>query len=148
MNVRPSLILPCLSAALICESEDLFISATHAEALKGIDPTTLSKVWKIDIETASNTLKVTSQYRKVDVDNSLSRNFSTNECMIRYKRIYTHFFTDTFFVTKKANSTKSNTCIQIFVRDKGFVFVVPMRSKSEFKDALKICCKEVGVPDE
>ena len=57
----------------IRESEDLFVSATHVEAPKGIDPTISSNVWKIDIETAYNTLKVTSQHRKIDVDNSLSR---------------------------------------------------------------------------
>jgi len=36
--------------------------------------------------------------------------------------------------------------MQVFVSDKGFVFVVPMKSKSEFPDALKLFCKEVGVP--
>ena len=37
--------------------------------------------------------------------------------------------------------------MQIFVSDKGFVYVVPMKSKSEFPDALKMFAKELGVPD-
>ena len=37
--------------------------------------------------------------------------------------------------------------MQLFVTDKGFVFVVPMRSKSEAPQALKLFAKEVGAPD-
>ena len=68
--------------------------------------------------------------------------------MLRYKRINTHFFTDTFFVTKKAKSIRGNTCMQLFVSDKGFVFVVPMKARSEFSDALKLFAKEIGVPTQ
>ena len=60
---------------------------------------------------------------------------------------YSLLFTDTFFVTKKATSKRGNTCMQIFVSDKGFVFVVPMKSKGEFVNALKLFAKEVGVTE-
>ena len=86
--------------------------------------------------------------RKHEVKGPLTRNFSTNDRMLQYKRINTHFFTDTFFVTKKAKSTCDNTCMQLFVSDKGFVFVVPMKSKAEFPDALKLFAKEIGVPTQ
>ena len=43
-----------IGSTKICESEDLFISATYVEAPKGIDPTISSNVWKIDIVTAYN----------------------------------------------------------------------------------------------
>ena len=66
--------------------------------------------------------------------------------MLRYKRIQSQFFTDTFFVTKTAKSSRGHTCAQIFVSDKSFVEVYLMRSKSEFGDALNMFCKEVGVP--
>ena len=56
------------------------------------------------------------------------------------------FFTDTFFATTKGKLTRGNTCVQIFVSDKGFVAIYPMKSKGEFLDALKLFCKEVGVP--
>ena len=36
--------------------------------------------------------------------------------------------------------------MQIFVSDKGFVYVVPMKSKGEFTDALHMFAKEIGVP--
>ena len=55
---------------------------------------------------------------------------------------------DTFFATKKGcKSTRGHTCCQLFVTDKGFVYVVPMTSKSEVYQAVKQFAKEVGVPD-
>ena len=136
------------------EVDDLFedaplameINALHAEIPKGVKPAALAKVWRIDVATAKRTLEVTTQLQHQDADSSLSRNFSTNDRMLRYKRINTHFFTDTFFVTKKAMSTRGNTCMQLFVSDKGFVYVVPMKSKADFPDALKQFSREIGVP--
>ena len=55
---------------------------------------------------------------------------------------------DTFFATSKAvKSSIGNTCCQLFVSDKGFVFVVPMKSTSEVPLALKLFAKEIGSPD-
>ena len=66
--------------------------------------------------------------------------------MLRYRRIKSFFFTDTFFVTKKAASSRGYTCMQIFVSDMGYVYVNSMKSVSEFSKALKIFSKEVEVP--
>ena len=59
---------------------------------------------------------------------------------------------DTFFVTAKAGkSTRGHTCMQLFVTDEGFVYVVPMTlkktSKKEVPLALKQFTKEIGAPD-
>ena len=35
--------------------------------------------------------------------------------------------------------------MQLFVSDKGFLFVVPMKYKSKFSDALNLFAKEIGV---
>jgi hypothetical protein len=112
----------------------------------GVSAIDLAKVWSIDEETATRTLNITTQLKQQEADGSLSRNFSTNDMMLRYKRIKTHFFTDTFFVTKKARSTRGHNCVQLFVSDRGFVYVVPMKSKGEFPYALKMFAKEIGVP--
>ena len=37
--------------------------------------------------------------------------------------------------------------MQIFVSDKGYVFISAMKSVSEFPKALKMFAKEVGVPE-
>ena len=43
-------------------------------------------------------------------------------------------------------SARGYTCMQLFVSDKGYVFVVAMKRVSEFLQALKMFAKEVGVP--
>ena len=64
--------------------------------------------------------------------------------MLRYKRISSFFFTDTFFGKK---SIHGYTCMQLFVSDKGFVKVYGMKSKGQFPLALKLFTKGVGVPN-
>ena len=67
--------------------------------------------------------------------------------MLWYRRIKSLLFTDTFFVTKKAASSRGYMCMQIFVSDMGYVCVVTMDSVKEFQKALKLVAKEVGVPE-
>ena len=67
--------------------------------------------------------------------------------MLSYCRIKSCFFTDTLFVTKAAKSIQGYTMIQLFVSDKGYLAIYPMRKRSEFKDALHLFCKEIGVPE-
>ena len=66
--------------------------------------------------------------------------------MLRYKRIRSNFFTDTFFVTSKGISSRGNKSAQLFISYMGFVAIYPMKSKREFSLALKQFCKDVGVP--
>ena len=55
---------------------------------------------------------------------------------------------DTFFATKKGGtSSRGNSCCQLFVTDKGFIYVVTMKHKSEVLSAIKQFAKEVGTPD-
>jgi hypothetical protein len=65
--------------------------------------------------------------------------------MLRYRRINSTFFTDALVATS-CKSTRGNKYAQVFVSDKGYVSVFPMKSQSEFQDALHWFCKQVGVP--
>ena len=128
--------------------DEIMVSAAHANKPKGVDPAQLSKIWKIDLKTAERTLEVVSQNKKRTEDPTLSRNYGTNDRMLRYKRINEYFFMDTFFATKKAGkSSRGHNCCQLFVTDKGFVYVVPMKSKSEVLQAVKQFAKEIGAPE-
>ena len=123
-------------------------SATTAGKAKGVDAEHLSKIWRISYDQAKRTIEVTSQNSVRTQDPTLSRNYGTNDRMLRYKRINTYFFMDTFFATKKGGkSSRGNTCCQLFVTDKGFVYVVPMRRKSDVLAAVKQFAKEIGAPD-
>ena len=55
---------------------------------------------------------------------------------------------DNFFVTKKAKKiTRGNTCAQLFVTDKGFIYIVPMRRESDVLRAMNQFAKAIGAPD-
>jgi len=123
------------------------VSATSANGIKGVDPKLLSKIWRISHEEAERTVEVTTQYNTRDPDSPLSRRFGTNDRSQRYRRIDTYFFTDTFYVTAKARSRpRGNIGMQIYVSDKGYVAVYPVKAERLFLDTLKLFAKEVGVP--
>ena len=62
----------------------------------GVSPEHLSKVWGLYVETVRKTIDITSQYCRHDHPDHLRRQYSTNDWMLRYKRINTHFFMDYF----------------------------------------------------
>ena len=122
------------------------LDSAEASKPRTITPQFLSKIWNIRSDLAHKALNQTTQLNRQGGDNSLSRHFSTNDRMLRYKRINSQFFTDTFFVTAKGKSLRGNKCAQMFVSDKGYVAIYPMETKGSFKDSLHQFCKEIGVP--
>ena len=127
---------------------DDYMASAVASYGKGVTPEHLSKVWRISHEDAKRTIDTTSQRAIRPTDPTLARNYGTNDRMLRYKRINEYFFMDTFMATKKGGkSSRGHTCCQLFVTDKGFVYVVPMRRRSDALQAMKQFAKEVGAPD-
>ena len=122
------------------------VAAAHADKPKGISEVVLAKLWNVREDLAKGAIDSTTQLNRQSAENTLSRNFSTNDRMLRYRRINSTFFTDTMFATAKAKSTRGNTCCQVFVSDKGLVATYPMSTASQFEDALHLFCKEIGVP--
>ena len=121
------------------------VSSTQASRPKGVTKEFLSKLWLIPENLAEDAISRNTQLRRQSQDNSLSRNYTTNDRMLRYKRLQSVFFTDTMFATKH-KSTRGNKCCQVFVSDKGYIAVYPMKSQDEFETALHWFCKEIGVP--
>ena len=105
---------------------------------------------KIPIEMAKKTIRATTQLAVRTVEEpSLTRKYQTNDRMLRYPRLSTDTFMDTFFSSKKSGpSYRGFTTCQIFATEFGHVFAVPMEGKSGIKiaQALKRYFKEVGVP--
>ena len=50
------------------------------------------------------------------------------------------------FAHPKATSLRGYTCCQVFVSDKGYVAVYPMKTQEEFQTAFHWFCKQIGVP--
>ena len=71
------------------------IGAIQASRSKGVSKQHLSKIWLIKEDDAQGAIDHTTQLCRHHADNSLSRQFSTNDRMLRYRRIQSTFFTDT-----------------------------------------------------
>ena len=128
--------------------DDIMVSAAHAGKSKGIYSAHLAKIWQIDHNMAEKTLDIMTQNSQRTDDPKLSRNYGTNDWMLRYKQIHEQFFMNTFFAANKADKFSCNkTCCWLFVTDKGFVYVVPMKSKSEVLKSDKQFAKEIGAPE-
>ena len=67
--------------------------ATHAAPPKGVSAETLSKVFRLNTETAKKTVELNTQLNRCIATSSLSRNFSTNDRMLQYRHINSIFFT-------------------------------------------------------
>eukprot|EP00956_Cyclotella_meneghiniana_P022884 scaffold43789_cov35-Cyclotella_meneghiniana.AAC.2 len=131
-------------------SDEVFLnladaSAAHAEIPKGVTKEMLAKVWRISEDEARRTLEVTTQLNRQDAGSSIAQRASTNDRMLRYRRLKSCFFMDTFFASVK--SARGFTCMQIFVSDKGYVKVYGMKSVTEIPQAVKLFAKEVGAPN-
>jgi hypothetical protein len=57
--------------------------AAHAQRTRDTMPSHLSKIWRIDLETAERTLETNSQHVARAPSETLSQNFGTNERMLR-----------------------------------------------------------------
>ena len=126
------------------------ISAEHARPRRNIEAEHLSKIWRIDLNTAKITLDAISQHNTTHPESNLTGSFTTNDRMLWYKRIKEHFFMDNFFATINMEKyLRGSRCCQLFLTDKGFVYVVPMKSKNkdDILSALKQLKKEIGVPE-
>ena len=117
--------------------------ARHAD----ISPEALAEKWKIGLQTAKDTLKVTTQNGIRHALHPLKRRYRTDNMSLGYRRLNIRFYTDTLFA--KVKSIKGNTCAQVFAtNDIGFVRVHPMASKAQAGEALRGLSEDVGVPNE
>ena len=81
--------------------DEFFSHSTSASRPRGVTPEHLSKIWRILQEDARRTIYTMTQTSVSMQDPTLSRNYGTNDRMLRYKCIQDYFFMDTFFATKK-----------------------------------------------
>ena len=128
--------------------DNFMASTAQAGKTRGVDHNHVSKIWRISNEDAQMTIDVTTQTSIQTDDPVLSRNYSTNDRLLIYKRIKDLVFMDTLFASKKGcQSLKGHTCCQLFVTDKRFIYLVPMKKKSEVLLPIKQFAMEIGAPD-
>ena len=127
-------------------NDSVIVCTAIAKPPDKIDKNHLAKIWCIKESEAQKVLDQSTILLRKGKSNSLSRRYPTNDRMLRYRRLQSKFFTDTFFATKNAVTLRGFNSAQLFVSDKGYMGIYFMKRKGEFKQALHQFCKEVGVP--
>jgi len=107
----------------------------------------LAHKWCIGLETAKNTLKVTTQKGIRNPTHPIERRYRTKQSQLRYRQLsgrHGRFYTDTFF----SNSASLNGCkmAQLYINDLSFTKVYPMKLKSETSHTLAAFIHDVGIP--
>ena len=118
----------------------LSINERHAN----ITAEELSRKLFCGIETAQQTLKVTTQRGIRHAVHPLSRRYRTDIMQIRSRTLSQTFYTDTMF--SKYKSLSGNTCAQIITNGR-FMHPEPLVSKSRAGEAMVSFGHEVGIPD-
>ena len=93
---------------------DRVVAAT-ASSPTTISAESLSKIWNISKEQASQALKQNTHLYRQGADHDISRQLSTNDRMLRYRRIESKFYTDTFFATAKGRILVPRSLLAIWV---------------------------------
>ncbi len=120
--------------------------AVRSRTHKAIDHLTLARQWGLAPDRALQTIDKTTQSGiRMCLYPSLSRRFSTNDCMLRYSRLSHDIFTDTMFSNIKSCTGKK--CAQLFATNFGWVRVFPMESKGDdVHEALSLVFRRDGIP--
>lgn len=100
--------------------------STMAGRPKGVNKEFLSKTWMITEDLAQDSIDKNTQLVQHNQENSLSRNYSTNDHMLRYKQLMSVFYNDTLHATQH-KSIRGNKYCQLFVSNKGYVAIYPMK---------------------
>ena len=114
-------------------------SSRHSDAI----PQDLSERWFISISQATQTLKNTTQNLLRSAMLPLSRRYRADR-MFYQKTLGGQW--STYMMDGHCISLDGNTYAQIFANESYFSKIYPMDSKKKAGEALKVFCKEFGVP--
>ncbi len=141
---------PNLHADYFVESleRNVKVSSTTTGKRKGnLTAERLAKNWSISLDSAKQTLKVTTQRGvRTTANPSLSRRFRTNDRQLRYRRLRCDMYTDTLDA-KTVMSKRGNKYAQIFATRFGWYRAFPLKAKSEAHQAVSILFARDGVPN-
>lgn len=134
-----------VSSVLTDEQLEVFALSTN-ERRSVITPEILSQRWGIGLQTAKQTLKVTTQsgIRNVLAPSERKLRFRTNH--MRFPTLRGRFYTDSMFSNTK--SKRQHTGGQVFTDGAGYDRFIPFNSKADCPDCLMSFIQMDGIPKE
>ena len=110
-----------------------------------ITPERVADIFGCGIETAKQTIRVTTQHGVRSALHPLKRRYRTDLLSLRYRHLDALMYSDTMhFKTKLLAQHK---CAQIFATD-DFAVAYPMRAERHIGDTLRTLAEDVGIPRE
>ena len=126
------------------DSTAIIAATSSKERRTTVPATTLARRWGTSVDTATNTLRSTTQRGLRYLQGDITRRFRTRQTQLQNRLLNTRMYTDTMFAEKQ--SAQGNTCAQLFVTAEGFADGEPMKSKADAHMVLERICREVGIP--
>ena len=108
-----------------------------------ISPETLSRKWRISLDSAKETLQITTQQGIRQAIRPITRRYRTGIMNTDIRRLRATVYADTGFVNIK--SLRQNTCYQGYSCE-NFVQIYPMRKQTDAAQSLHDFANDVGAP--
>ena len=109
-----------------------------------VSPEELARKWNIGIQTAKDTLKVTTQQGIQTAVHPMTQHMRVDHLHLHWNRLRGTWFADTLLARVK--SKLGNTCANVYTQGK-FTWVVPMMSQKDAGKSLIEFTDDVGIPE-
>ena len=120
-------------------------SLLSAKRHSDITPEELSRKWGVGLQTAKDTLEVTTQRGVRTAVHPITRQVRVDHLNLHRPRLRGTWFVDT--LKSKVKSILGNVCANVFTQGK-FVKVCPMSGRAESGKSLIDFTDDVGIPEE
>ena len=104
----------------------------------------LARRWGCGLESAKQTLKVTTQFGIRNVIHPYDKRYKTTFDHMRFPNLASKYYSDTMFT--KLTSVRQNKMAQIFTDGKGDTHLYPLKRKAQVGSSLMSFIQDVGVP--
>ena len=130
-----------ISSINIADVGSTIITQRHSS----VTPECVADIFGCGIETAKQTICITTQHGVRSALHPLKRRYRTDLLSLRYRRLDALMYSDTMqFKTKLLAQHK---CVQIFATD-DFAVAYPVRTERHIRDTLRTLAEDVGIPRE
>ena len=109
-----------------------------------MSPEELARKWNVGIQTAKDTLKVTTQQGIWTAIHPMTQHVRVNHLHLHQNRLRGTWFTDTLL--SRVKSKLGNTCANVYTQGK-FMWVIPMTSCKDAGKSLIEFMDDVSIPE-
>ena len=117
------------------------VSSRHS----AITPENLSKIWRIGLDMAKKTLRVTTQQGVRTAIHPITCRYRVDHLALHWNRLNDEFYTDTLF--SRVKSLAGNNCAQVFTNGQ-YTVIYPIENRRQVGTTLGDFVDDVGIPDK